>query len=84
MRVLETHIADARYARDFGRIEARVHILIEDRPGAGTRGESISVSVPARSRVEGKTLRDRITSEAETMLRLLQKTNRQISAAMAA
>ncbi|MBT0957991.1 hypothetical protein IV417_11365 [Alphaproteobacteria bacterium KMM 3653] len=71
MRILEQTIHNAHYNRDFGRVEARVSMVVKGRPGTAIHSQSVLVSVPARASESDKSLRERLLIEAEQTLEML-------------
>ncbi|MBM7068955.1 hypothetical protein [Actibacterium sp. 188UL27-1] len=73
MKVLHTKVAQAYWERDFGRVEARVHLLVQEYPGARPSGKSLMVSVPAKAPLAEGSLRDRLHQEAHQMAQLFHR-----------
>ena len=82
MKVLHTKVAQARWERDFGRVEARVHLLVQEYPGARPNGKSLMVSVPAKATQAEGTLRDRLHREARQMAVLFHRAEEGYRAAL--
>lgn len=70
MLVLESKISKASYARDFGRVEARVSLLVKTRQGEVPHWIHLRTSQPRHGRGP---LRQRLTEDAVRLARQMQR-----------
>jgi hypothetical protein len=84
MKVTHIRVVSAHWERDFGRVEARVHVVLRDSDTSPEFAESLLVSVPARDPESGLTLRARLHNEAAMMAILLRQSELRIGRLMAA
>lgn len=76
MEILHSTINHARRDRDFGRVEAQVRLMVRYHPSLPPRSQTVLANVPDRERGSTLTLRDRVISEAATMMVLLDRLKR--------
>ena len=84
MTVTYIRVVSAHRERDFGRVEARVHVVLRDTETSPEFAESLLISVPARDPESGLSLRERLHAEAAMMAKLLRHSELRIGRLMAA
>ena len=70
MRILEARVSDTSYCADFGRVEARVTLLVKDRVGQPPHELRLQTSQPLNGSLP---LEERLIADA---IRLAQSINR--------
>ena len=83
MKILFSRVVAAKGERAVGRVEARVHMLVQPSPSSRPKGQSLLVSVPALDKARGTSLRERVQREAELMAHLMHHTEERLQRAVA-
>ncbi|MEO0829414.1 MAG: hypothetical protein AAFY03_03035 [Pseudomonadota bacterium] len=82
MKILYSRVVNARRERELGRVEARVHMLVQPTPSSRPQGQSLVVSVPAYKRRQDVSLRKRVEREAALMAQLMHQTEQRLALAV--